>query len=67
MEPTCKMEIESTDAENNFMVTKGGLGGGINQETQYYLQNTHYYIKKKKKDNQQGSTAQHREPHSILC
>ena len=49
MEPTCKMEIESTDAENNFMVTKGGLGGGINQETQYYLQNTHYYIKKKKK------------------
>lgn len=26
MEPTYKMEIESTDAENNFMVTKGGAG-----------------------------------------
>ena len=41
------MEIESTDAENNLMVTKGRLGGGISQETQYYLKNTHYYIKKK--------------------
>ena len=55
----CKIEIDS-QTENKHMVTKGGNGGGINQEFGINRYTTIYKIEK-----QQGPIVQHRELYSI--